>query len=576
MRRVAPLFFALMRPNSRANSNCAYVSWMLRSLSLFLLLSTTLSALEIVDVRWGFDGGVRAGRFNPLAIRVANPGLTAFDDEVTLQRSPDLGGVGCPLQTTLYLEPSGERWLRFSPFVFGVPENWELRWGSRAIDALTISAGSIAKPGRVIFTADPDGSQGELVAFPEALLPASVSLMDGLAVAAFDHLPDWTAQQQSAFADWLRGGGQLHFTDSASFDGPLALLNNPAAAFRFGAGMVERHPDRASAALAAVQTPGIPEQFPPNKERATEQILGNLVSLAHPEHNWYLIILLVMAYVLLIGPANFLLSRRVNDYRIALAFFIMCTIAFTALIGVTGQHGYDSLSGTRAFTYARALGDDRFDTRKWASIFTADGEQFRIRHEQPSFYSAATRFEKVDGQIRNGVDGSFAVGVPMYSSRPFLSRGLREHRKLAPSLEWSQIQNGQLSELQITKAGEPIAAWALHGGVCHRLKPCGDSLQISETHTAAEFANRWRKRFDRPYRYGHAGRPVESVMRAIAERVIQDELLRSGPRAGHIDLVLLAETPIDFHLKAEQGGLEIGHTLFHYELPERPFTPSDP
>ncbi|MFT5127692.1 MAG: uncharacterized membrane protein YhaH (DUF805 family) [Rhodothermales bacterium] len=542
---------------------------------LLLLTSASVSALEVVDLRWGFDGGVRAGRFNPLAIRIANPALVAFDGEVSLQRSPDLGGVGCPLQIAVYLEPSGERWLRFAPFVFAVPENWELRWGPRPVDAMTISASALAKPARLFFTADPSASQIELPAFPEALLPSSVSLMDGLAVAGLENVPEWTILQQDAFADWLRRGGHLHLTDAADFDGPLALLNNPAAAFRFGAGMVQRHSDVAAIAQAAALSLGIPDQFPLNKARGTEQILGNLVSLAHPAHNWYFIILLVLAYVALIGPVNFLLSRRLSDHRIALAFFIMCTIAFTALIGVAGQRGYDTLSGTRTFTYAREMGDHRYDTRKWASIFTADGDQFRIRHEQPTFYSAATRFETVEGIIRNGVDGSFEIGVPMYSSRPFFSRGVRVHQRPEPRLEWSQLQDGQLSEIQVADAGNPIAAWALHGADCHLLQVTDGSLQIRETLSVAEFANRWRKRFDRPYRYGHAGRPHETVMRAIAERLIQDELLRN-PLPGHISLLLLAPTPLDFQLKEEEGGLETGLTLFHYGLPERPFTASEP
>ena len=548
---------------------------MLRSLCFFLLFATSLSALEVVDVRWGFDGGVRAGHFNPLAIRVANPGLTAFDGEVSLQRSPDLGGVGCPLKTAVYLEPSGERWLRFTPFVLGVPENWELRWGPLAEDQLTISAAAHAKPARLFFSADPSQTPADIAAFPAGLLPPSASLLDGLALAALDHMPDWTEQQQAAFADWLRAGGQLHLTDSASFEGPLALLNNPAAAFRFGRGIVQRHPDLASIAAAASEAP-VPDQYVAAQQRATEQILGNLVSLAHPQHNWYLIILLVMAYVLLIGPVNFLLSRRLSDHRIALAFFILCSIAFTALIGLAGQKGYDSLSGTRTFTYARSMGDHRWDTRKWSSIFTADGDRFRMRHPQPTFYSAATRFETIDGSIRNGVDGAFEVGVPMYSSRPFISRGVCKHRSIVPRLEWSQLADGKLSELQIADSGDPIVAWAIHGGVFYRLKSVDGSLQIGETLTVAEFAKRWRKRYDRPYRYGHAGRPRDLVMRAIAERVLQDELVRKGPLPGHLSLLLLAPTPLDLQLESEEGGLETGLTLFHYELPERPFSTSQP
>jgi hypothetical protein len=543
----------------------------MRSLLLIFLLASAASGLEVLDVRWGFDGGVRGGRLNPLAIRVANPALSAFDGIVSLQRSPDLGGVGCPLQVALYLEPGGERWLRFAPFVFGVPESWQLRWGTRAVDSLAISATAHAKPARVRLSGESAAGAGEIGVFPAELLPGSVALMDALALAVLAHRPDWTPAQETGVADWLYAGGQLHLVgELVGFDGPLAQLNNPAAAFRVGRGLVQRHPDLASAESAAAQAPGA-ESYPRNKARATEVILGNLASLAHPEHNWTLIIFLVLGYVLLIGPANYLFARRVKDHRLALAFFVVSAIAFSAFIGIAGQKGYDSLSGTHAFTYARALEDHRFDTRKWTSIFSADGQQFAIRHPQPTYYSAASRFERIDGQIRNGVDGVFEVGVPMYSSRPFFSRGIREHRSHRPQLEWSRFEQGQLTELQVSLPVAPIAAWAIHGAVCHQLAAENGSLRIAETITVAEFTRRWRKHYDRPYRYGHAGRSVDTVMRAIAERIIQDEFLQDGPPPGHIALLLLSPTPHDLQLKAQQGGLETGQTLFHYELPERPF-----
>ena len=548
---------------------------MRRSLSLLLLLlASSASALEVLDVRWGFDGGVRTGRLNPLAIRIGNPGLTAFDGEVSLRRSPDLGGVGCPLQVALYLEPGGERWLRFAPFVFAVPESWELRWGLLAGDRLDISATTHAKPARLQLLADSANAGPEIGAMPAELLPGSVVLMDGLAVAVLNHLPNWTVPQQLAFADWLFAGGQLHLVGEIDgFEGALVQLNNPAGAFSLGHGFVKRHPDLAAANSAAAAAPGA-GSYVRTKPRATELILGNLVSLAHPEHNWTIIILLVFAYVMLIGPANYLLARRLADHRISLAFFLVCTLAFTALIGVAGQRGYSDLSGTRAFTHARAIGPDRFDVRKWASIFTTDGHQFAIRHDEATYYSAATRFESVDGHIRNGVDGVFEIGVPMYSSRPFLSRGVRTYNRQAPKLEWSRIQNGTLSELQISTSDDPIAAWAIYGGVCHLLANENGNLTIAETLTVAEFARRWRKRYDRPYRYGHAGRSLDTVMRAIAERILQDDILRAGPPPGYIALLLLAPTPQGLQLEAEQGSLESGHTLFHYELPQRPYETS--
>src|SRR6185369_3950315 len=72
---------------------------MKRSWWIFLFLFTVASAraLEVQQVRWGFDGTVVPGRFNLLSVLIGNPSTKPFDGTVNLYKSRGMEHVGAPL-----------------------------------------------------------------------------------------------------------------------------------------------------------------------------------------------------------------------------------------------------------------------------------------------------------------------------------------------------------------------------------------------------------------------------------------------------------------------------------------------
>src|SRR5689334_6966879 len=101
------------------------------ALSLILsLLATSVHALEIQDVRWGFDGQVLPERFNVLSVLVANPSSAPFDDALSLYKTQGTATrVGAIEEQPCYLAPFSARWVQFYPYLDQEGLEWVLSWG---------------------------------------------------------------------------------------------------------------------------------------------------------------------------------------------------------------------------------------------------------------------------------------------------------------------------------------------------------------------------------------------------------------------------------------------------------------
>ena len=81
---------------------------------LWLLAAAPVSALEVQQVKWGFDGQVVPARFNLLSVLVANPSAAPFDGTVNLYKGRGLEErVGAVYRSPCYLSPLTTRWLQF-------------------------------------------------------------------------------------------------------------------------------------------------------------------------------------------------------------------------------------------------------------------------------------------------------------------------------------------------------------------------------------------------------------------------------------------------------------------------------
>src|SRR5262247_1867907 len=79
---------------------------------LFLLVAlVSASALEVQQVRWGFDGQVVPGRFNLFSVLLANPSADPFDGTVRFYKSRGGERAGAVYESACYLSPHTSRWL---------------------------------------------------------------------------------------------------------------------------------------------------------------------------------------------------------------------------------------------------------------------------------------------------------------------------------------------------------------------------------------------------------------------------------------------------------------------------------
>ncbi|MBM4076686.1 MAG: hypothetical protein FJ267_13735, partial [Planctomycetes bacterium] len=186
------------------------------SILVFVALSSSAQALDVIDVRWGFNGKVALNRFNLLSVLVNNPTPQPFDGEIKARKT--LGGAGfvdAPVVERVALAPeSRPTWVRFYVYVGGdgwgqstVNEQWRITWGRG--ESYDVPVPRVAKYQRVVL-ADSSGisrkmgdmSQAAFKQMPEELFPAFVTATDALQVVVIDHEPrQWTPGQKEALVD---------------------------------------------------------------------------------------------------------------------------------------------------------------------------------------------------------------------------------------------------------------------------------------------------------------------------------------------------------------------------------------
>src|SRR5687768_2667141 len=102
---------------------------MLILLVWLLTFAESNAALEIKEVRWGFDGRIVPERFNILSVLVDNTGRGPEEEILALEESRGMESrVGAPFIEPVYLTPGTTRWVQFYPLVSAHAE-WKLRWG---------------------------------------------------------------------------------------------------------------------------------------------------------------------------------------------------------------------------------------------------------------------------------------------------------------------------------------------------------------------------------------------------------------------------------------------------------------
>ena len=502
--------------------------WRGRRLGIAVILAAwftvswgSAEAIEIVDLKWGFDGTARSETFVPLHVLVQNNASDSFVGQFVLHKHDALGNrIGAPLVVATALAPAQQNWIRFHVYlengdvVDGSGQsiwNWRLRWSGTQRGGYQINPETAPRrgpPARVMLLPRGDVAAGGSLSLPvltDELFPASVTSTDALGTVFLDHVPRWQDAQRRAFTDWLRRGGHVHILyDSTGrhprFPSSLGLLNRPSVhtpplsgSPNIGNGTIRFHTrgrfDIDAAFVASVTARDVRSK--PTTVEVNERNFQNSGGLSRssdmsffssfkkmttPDHNWLVIFAFAGVYWLLLFPGGLVLGLRRVDYRIVLGSILATIALFSLGFSWIGARAYDEATVVNSLATARHLGGNRWDVQQWSALFVLDGDTYTISHSQPDtaaeavgsqLYAVPGGIERVPGTISNGFGGSLAVAIPPYTLRPFLHRVTVAGPEWTPEVVHWQVGGEQVKitiRLKASTETPPVKrAWVQYG-----------------------------------------------------------------------------------------------------------------
>ena len=563
--------------------------------------------LEVVDHFWGFDGRVVPGRINLLSLEIANRSAKPFECVLSLHRTDVVGRrLGAPLIAACFLSPGASRWVQFFPYVREDEDTWTIEWAGGPKGGCRLRTPAFGPPARVILRdpRDPLATRARVRVLSDRLFPPTVAATDGLDSLLIDYVPGWEPARRRALLDWLRRGGELHILHDRSgrypvFPGELAVLNSPLDRTRVGAGLVVRHPlgrFEVSNEVLAEKGYGLPKLQESQQaiiQNVEATLFDRLSEMTRPDHNWLVIYLVSLSYIILIVPVNFVFGLQRRDYRFTLLFFLVAVAGSACLVIFFGRRGRGEAAAVNSIACARQLDADHYDVTQWISAFVVRGAAYDVTHDAPhNLYATCQQEEAVLGVIRNGKGGLFRVDMPLYSDRAFLHRGkLEGHHIKLRVVRW---RGGEVLE-ELVLAPEPGfpadvgEMWALHRTQCYRLVLDGSRIR-ADTRTGRSTSRFFsesafsacahpydrRRWLDEP-REGSPGYPFFRLVRPLIARAIGGTgyfryyLTRPVFARDRVQLFIFTRSPESFHTKGTPFGKTTGYALYHVDLfkPER-------
>ncbi|MBT4864019.1 MAG: hypothetical protein HON53_02715 [Planctomycetaceae bacterium] len=541
-------------------------------LAVVLTVSATAAqAIEIENVVWGFDGKVVPNQFNPMSVLVFNPSAEPFDGQLELRKSLYQGTKGAPLIEPVFVSPFTKRWVQFYPFIQRDQEEWKISWKpgfGRARQPYVPTHGTSA---HVLLEAPGSLARGgSLRMFNEELFPPFVSATAGLASVTFDHQPRWEKPRRDAFIDWIHAGGNVHILYDSSSEFPkfteeLSALNTPVEKFHIGAGTVYRHSrmrsqlDRAFVNEKIHPVPEKPTTKTPQEVAAEEAAQANnmnnynqynqqyeqqmmfadvnqtflkeLKGMTRPDHNWIVIHLMSIVYILVVFPGCWLIGRKWRDYRITLGVLLGGVALFSLGFREVGRRGYGEETAVHTVAIARPLAGGQYDVMAWSNLFVTTGDDYAI--SQPGtgrLFSTAQENESVRGQIKNGAGGGFVVDIPPFSSREFVSRFQGTAKPIQLTVD-SWESNAEQINVTLTPGpnfpAEPEEMFAVYRKQIYRLQRNGKQLMVgSSAGELLPFLNSstFNSYNNRNTMWGADERPIEQIFRSTLEPLIARQL----------------------------------------------------
>jgi hypothetical protein len=553
----------------------------------FLVLLGPCVALEVRETRWGFDGKVVPGRMCLVSLLVANPRDTAFTGVLTLRETAGVGGsTGAPYGQPLSLDPHAERWVQFVVFITAGYETFVAEWGGGSDERFQLRQPAIGPPARVLLSNPANAfiRSAGMPMFPDALFPTSVAATDGLDGVMLDDAPRWDAARAGAFLDWVRRGGTLLVLPEAGgkfpqFTESLAALNIDGESAHVGAGTVLHISETRSEATAELFAK---HGFPPPELKPGSSVLvlnleqtlfQRLAQLTRPNIHWWLINSLTLLYIVVVGPANYRWARRL-DYRLSIGGFVGCVALFSLAFSIVGRRGFDEAQAVYSLSIARAIEPGRFDVTQWISAFATHGDTYAFTHRAPENLYAAMTGEAINGQIS---DGQFVAGIPQFSSRQFVHRGMMAGADTSVSVETWESSADTLDALALkVGSGFPADAIEIHARYhdrFYRLERNGDLLTPAAADRAQTFAEFLPISVVQSATFQLAAAPSPDAdlsamlpllyLRALDGRDYFSQSIAHGRQpADQLQLLIFAKSPEGFRLEGKGFDRENGCVLY--------------
>ena len=422
--------------------------------------------IRIVESIWGFDGRVVPGQFNPLSILIDNLSDDPVEGFVTLQSvSGMVRNTGAQFTETIYLSPHTTRWVQFYPYVNRYATGW--RVSVRTEQGLLFS--DSMDQGRSVFesvSGEGDSKTVQAVILdksgltsrqpttvkhmPDEVFPPFSTATAPLGVLFLDHVPDWESPRQEALISWLRCGGKLHLLldtngEPLHFPATMAELNEPFNEFNVGSGTVTRYEIQRSQLTSQIVDPLVVQagqkDDPDAIESATQtelqmrnsvadpgttdnELFSLMRELTQPEHAWWLIFLLSLAYVGMVFPGCWFLSQKKSlHYLTTYGAIAGLSILFSFIFLFIGRRGYGESTVMHSLAVARFEDESHLSCFQWGTLFVTEANDYSVTsNDQQALWASGSVDEEVDGKIRSGNRGQFDVRIPPFSSQTMLSR----------------------------------------------------------------------------------------------------------------------------------------------------------
>lgn len=550
----------------------------LSTLAFLLPVAPALPAqLEIQRIQWGFDGLIVPNGFNLLTFELHNGTDKPFAGDVDLSQTSGISRTGASQRIRTYLGPGDSRRLQFYPYLVFANDDWRVKLGHAG--SRNIKEPDPGYPATVILM-QPDTltpPRAGLPTFDESRFPPSVTGTDGLARVILDHVPAFQKSQRQAFLDWLHRGGEVHLCPDVGgpprFAGELSVLNDKQSIFHVGSGRVVRHSERVDRLPS--RRSWLPRRMGRGSSYAgsafTEDLLNQMRGIVRPDHNWPLIYFVIVLFFIAAVPWHAWMSFQkwgyVGSISALLGIVALCTYALYQI----GRRGYGEESVVHALSYARELTPGRYDTTQFKNVFVTSGGRYAIRHDaEGSIYSTAQRIEPVPGVAQTGKDALFRVAIPVFTSRPFVHRGVFQAPPTGAAIQnWPET--GPLRHgLSIDWSGsEVLAAFAFHRKEVAELGSSGGTLSFARTRSMRDDVLKTRalQQGGLGYAWGRSmHESAETAARGFLGPILAHVwgLLADGGQPldvtddDSIRLVVLSRAPQSFYIQQGEGGGRFG------------------